>query len=388
MTVRALHQKRPNQRAEPLDMSQLDDALATSSWVWIDLLDQPAAEVESLCTRLGFDPFAVEDVLDIELIPKYEDFGSHMYVVLHALIAEHDRIDTQEVDAFIADRLIVTAHAAPVAGIETLREALTRHPTAAGCADPSAVLARLGELLGRRYLEVLVELESRIEELDAQALLGDPQVLADVQALRRDESTIRTMLWPQRQVLASLRAEDSELISPMGHRRFGDAYDIHNQLVESLSASRALLSHVLDTYRGATDERLAVITRVLTVYAAIMLPLTLITGFFGMNFVDIPLTGSRHGWLIVTLGMFALAAVSLAFFAYRGWIGGTRLQATSKRVGRGLAYAAYSPLRPIRNLRRLSPTVRHGTKPVVPEAVLEPHLEHDHWRLDPDELPD
>ncbi len=346
MSARLLYQESPERPARVGDPAEILELRRDSGWVWLDLTGE-AARVESISDDLDFDPHAVEDVLDIEMIPKYDDYGDHLYIVLHALIAgADDRVDTCELDVFITDRVIVTAHAEPLASIDAIWDATQRHRTALGCADPATVLARVSEQIGRRFLEVLIELETRIEDLDDRALDGDPSVLAQVQNLRHEESTVRTMVWPQRQVLASLRAEDSTLVSAAAKQRFGDAFDVHNQLVESLSAARGLLNDVLDTYRGASSEKLAEITRVLTVYAAILLPLSLITGFFGMNFDNLPLIHNRFGWFIVVIAMVVLSFGSGAWFTARGWIAGPSLRSASRELGRGLASVARRPPKP------------------------------------------
>ncbi|MEE9417451.1 MAG: magnesium transporter CorA family protein [Acidimicrobiales bacterium] len=352
MATRLLHQKDINGSAEEVDPGQLDEVLESSVWVWLDITDHTPDHLETLAETFEFDNMVLEDVNDIELLPKFEDHGDHLYCVFHSLTTVDENIDTAEVDCILKGNLLVTLHDLPLSGVDSLWELTERHPRAVGCTDAAVLLARLGEIIGRRFLEVLVALDRRIVELNELALRADPAVLVDVQQLRRDESTIRMMLAPQRQLMASLELDDSPLLSDRARQRFGSAYDVHNQVVETLEIARALLNDTLDTYHGATAEKLNEVTRVLTVYAAIMLPLSIIVGFFGMNFSNLPWTESSYGIWLVTGAMAVFAIGSWIFFSRRDFVGGPDLGSASRRVGKSLAAVARAPAKPATLLRR------------------------------------
>ena len=124
-------------------------------------------------------------------------------------------------------------------------------------------------------------------------------------------------------------------------------------MVESLVSTRGLLTDTLDTYRGASAERQANAATVLTVYAAIMLPLTLITGWYGMNFSNLPGSTSRWGWVGVTAVMVLIAVVSWVLFVRAGMVQSPRMRAP-RQIAQGLAEVAKAPVRPFTMLRRSS----------------------------------
>lgn len=352
VTTRLLHQRDANGSAEEVDPAQLEDVLKSSVWVWLDIVDHSPEHLDALAHAFEFDDMVLEDINDIELLPKFEDHGNHLYCIFHSLTTVDESIDTAEVDCILKDNLLVTLHDLPLSGVDSLWELTERHPRAVGCTDAGVLLARLGEIIGRRFLEVLVALDRRIVELNDLALRADPSVLVEVQQLRRDESTIRMMLAPQRQLMASLELDDTPLLSDRARQRFGSAFDVHNQVVETMEIARALLNDTLDTYHGATAEKLNEVTRVLTVYAAIMLPLSIIVGFFGMNFSNLPWTDTSYGIWLVSGAMIAFAAASWAFFYRRDFVGGPNLRSASRRVGKSLATVARSPARPLTLLRQ------------------------------------
>ena len=358
MTNRLLA-RRPNESSlSPASLDQLDRLVAEGSLVWLDVATRDPDELDRLGERFGFDPAAIEDVLDVEQLPKYDVYDDHFFVVLHALTAAGDRIDTHEVDCFVRPDLLVTVRAEPVVGVDWLWDAVQGHPHLVEH-GAQELFAQLSEVMGRRYLEVLAELERQVDDLSDRALDADQRVLAEIQVLRREEATIRRVLRPQRLVLTALRSTSHTMFDDSARRILTDSYDVHNLVVESLAAARGLLTDTLDTYRGAAAERQAAAATVLTVYAAILLPLSLITSWYGMNMTNLPAAGSRWGWAVVTLVMLAIAAASWVLFARIGLVRRPRL-VRSVSVVRGLTSTATSPFRSAAMLWRPSQAERRA----------------------------
>src|SRR5690606_9036020 len=125
--------------------------------------------------------------------------------------------------------------------------------------------------------------EDSVEELTTKALTTHPHLVGDLTALRRDLARVRRAVLPQREMLDLLRRTESELVSDSGRRRFSDVFDVAERVAHGLDAARSVLSETLEAYRGAEAKHATEVSKVLTVYAAVMLPLSLVAGFFGMN---------------------------------------------------------------------------------------------------------
>lgn len=349
MSYRFLCRPDPGEAFVAHDMDDLDVMIESGQLVWLDTTTSDPAELDRLGERFGFDPGAIEDILDVEQLPKFDDFQDHVFVVMHGLTTVEDRVDTREIDCFIADNLLVTVHSTPVVGLDWLWQQVQRHPhLSTGSADE--LFGHLAEVVGRRYFEIANELEARIDRLTESALAADPSVLSEVQILRREEATVRRMLRPQLLVMRDLRNRNRSVIGPEGARLLGDAYDVHFQVVESLSATRGLLADTLDTYRGASADIQARATTLLAIYSALLLPLTLITGWYGMNVAELPAAERPHAWWIVTLVMIAIFLVSFGVFVRIGLI---RLpKARPGAITSGLASAARAPVKPFTMLRK------------------------------------
>ena len=317
-------------------------ALPESGWVWIDIGAGPGDvdELADLAEQLGLDALAVRDTVEDIDLPKVDDFGSFLLVVLHALGDE--RIETYELDCFLSERRLITIHEQRSPSIDLLWDGVRGRPELAS-GRPDETLARLADVATRRLVCVLDVFDDRNEELIGLALRADADFLLEITAVRADLAALRRAVHPQREALDVLRHSTSPLVSDAGRRRFSDVFDTALRASQGVDGARAALAETLDAYRGAEARQATEVTKVLTVYAAIMLPLSLVAGFFGMNFIDLPLLASPAGWIIVTAFMALIALVSVGVFISLGWTRRTSGRAAGAILGRGLVEAARAP---------------------------------------------
>jgi magnesium transporter len=312
-------------------------------WMWVDVFagDDDIAELLDLTDRFSLDRLAVRDaVLDLDM-PKVDDFGNHLLMVLHGLA--HDSLATSEIDCFLTDRHLITVRNRDSPSIDALWSQVGHRPDLARVAvDELAGL--LADFVTRRLLAVLEAFDQRVEELTDKALKADPTLLEDLTAVRTDLAGVRRVVHPQREALDVLRSTPSPLVSDHGRRRFSDVFDVASRLVGGLDEARSAVAETLDAYRGAEARQATEVSKVLTVYAAIILPLSLITGYFGMNFDNLPLIHTAWGWWVVTIVIFAVALVSLGVFISLGWVRRPSGRRTGQTLGRGLLEATRAPV--------------------------------------------
>ncbi|MBT8251137.1 MAG: magnesium transporter CorA family protein [Acidimicrobiia bacterium] len=324
-------------------------------WTWLDVhLDNAASSLDALVeltSGLKLDPLAVRDAAEEWDLPKVDDFGHHLVIVLHGL--EHQQVRTYEVDCFLTNRALVTVHSQRSPSIDALWEELVRIPgLSAGGADE--LLARLADVLTRRLLLVVEAFDEQYLDMIERALNADEKLLEDLTAVRSDLATIKRVVNPQRETLDVLRSSGSNVISSAGRRRFADVFDVASRTTAGLDAARTALAETLDAYRGAEARQATDVTKVLTVYAAIMLPLSLIAGFFGMNFTNLPWMNKPWGWGVVTGIMAFIAVLSLGVFVALGWIQRPSGRKAGRTLGKGLIEAARAPVQVVGAMYEIS----------------------------------
>lgn len=310
-------------------------AVRGDGWVWLDVVGATEREVVEIGRVFGFDRYAIEEVVRETRYAKVEPYGEHTFVVGHAISMNPDALSVIEYDAFIGPDFLVTFATEDLAAFVWGREHVATLE-AVGDAGPDRVFARIAEAGAVRFQPLLEALDARILELEDRALDADPEIPIEVQALRRDVVILRTASAPQRDAFRMLDRDDLPAIGERSRLRFGSVYELYTRITEEIDAARVLLGGVLDTYRGAVAEKANEVMKVLTVFAAIVLPLSLMAGIYGMNFSHMPELAWRWGYFVL-LGLMGLTGLGLwVYFSRRGFIGGPKLSAIPRGVGRGI----------------------------------------------------
>jgi magnesium transporter len=175
------------------------------------------------------------------------------------------------------------------------------------------------------YSPVLDDFDDRIDRLEQDIFaLKQPnnQILSEIMALKRSVLRLRRISVKQMDILHRMSRGEFELIADEMRPFYRDVYDHLVRVVDLSESYRDLISGSLEAYLSVVSNRLNEIMKVLTIFSAIMLPLTFIAGVYGMNFENMPELHSRYGYFTVIVVMIVVAVAMVMFFKRRGWIGG------------------------------------------------------------------
>ena len=339
-------------RAEPAEATALEAVRASGGWLWLDVVDFTAEEAFTVSRDFGFDPIAMEDVTDLTEFPKVDDYEDHAFVVAHGVAPDPSRLHTSEYNAFIGSRLLVTFHREDLPEFLWVRQRV-EEPGWLGDSGPDQLFARLAEVGARRFQPLVEGLEVRVLDVEARAVAGDHTVIGEVQALRRDALVLRKIVGPLRDTFMRLGSEQLAGVGERARLRCQSVRDHYFRIAESLDTAQAVLGAVLETYRSTVAERTNEVMKVLTVFTAVMLPLSLVAGIYGMNFVHIPELGWRLGYLWALGGMVLIGLALWVYFARRGFVGGPRWDRAPRVVGKGLADLVRLTVKPVAGMAGL-----------------------------------
>jgi magnesium transporter len=314
-------------------------------WVWVDLSAEGPKTIEETCRRFGIPERFIADTLAEGSLPSLEEQRELIYVVLNVFrTTSTGRLGPTEVDLFIGPNFVLSIHDEDILSTVTVMDRLQRG-VGLTAASPAGLVAHLAMVGSRRYPALIDHVETQLDSLEELATGADPRAITEVYALRRDVIVLRRVVVPQRQIYDELAEGGHQLLDESSRREFERVAGYQTQILESLDAARSLLGSVLETYRGAIADQTNEIVRVLTVFSAILLPLTLISGIFGMNFVEIPLADNPRGFWIMVAAM-AIGAIALwIYFGRRRFVGTPRLRDLPKAVGLGIFSIGTAPIR-------------------------------------------
>jgi magnesium transporter len=315
-----VHQHGETKCLDRIEPEWLDPA--STATLWVDFSGVTPDEGRLLTEVFHFHPLAVEDALSAVQFPKIETYDGYLYVVLHGIdvnASEH-RLATRDIDFFLGRNYLVTVHDGRSRSITKLRDICDKHGHILD-EGPVALMHRLVDSMVDNYQPEMEKLEERISDIEEEAFEGRNTIVRELLGIKRDLASMRRILTPQRDAVGRLARREFDQISVEMAYRFRDVYDHVVRLADETIMFQDRVTGVLEVNLSAVSNRLNQIMKVLTVASTILLPMTVLTGMWGMN-VHIPhFPGSEDAqfwWLTGMMG--AVSAVMLAIFRFLDWI--------------------------------------------------------------------
>jgi magnesium transporter len=307
-------------RAERIDPAWLDPA--SPATLWIDLAAPSDEELRVLTDPFGFHELAVDDAKSAMQYPKVEAYPGFLYVVLHGIDVQEGkrRIKTRDVDFFVTRNALVTVHDGRSTSIGTLNGLCDRSSRVMS-EGPVGIMHRVIDLMVSHYRPAMEELERRIESLEEDAFAGRDHMARRVMRVKHELASVRRILVLQRDVIGRLARREFQDVSDEMAFRFRDAYDHVVRLTEEAILFQDRVTGIFEVNLASVSNRLNQVMKVLTVMSTIFLPLTVLTGMWGMN-IGLPRFPGGDGaqfWWVVGI-MAALAAAMLGVFRRNRWI--------------------------------------------------------------------
>lgn len=258
--------------------------------LWVDFIGEPEELAEPILRSFGFHPLAIDDALQETHTPKVDDWGDYLYIVLSILNYKRENgvfeSEIDELDVFLGSNYVITFHDQLLTAVEDTWVACQRDIRhMQDGADH--LLYRIVDSLVMSYMPLVEQIDAQVDQIEDEVFgRPRPEILEQIFALKRLLLTMRRILLPQREVLNKLARDDYRVIDPKDRVFFRDIYDHLVRLHDLNESLRDLVSGALDTYLSVTNNRMNEIMKVLTIITTFFMPITFITGFFGMNFFE------------------------------------------------------------------------------------------------------
>jgi magnesium transporter len=307
-----------------IDEKRIRAHLDRDHFFWLDLTTPSAAELERLQVIFGFHPLALEDTQEFGQRPKLDDYGDYVVLVFYGAYREHRGAaePLREVHMYISGKYLVTIHRDPLPPLDAQREQLHGRVLH----SEQFLIYRVLDVLTDSFFPVLSDMDDEIDQLES-AVVAKPTdaQLQRLFALKRQLVAMRKVVTPQRDLFARSVDQIAELPGLMLDERdyFRDVYDHLIRISDLIDSYRDLLSGATDLYLSTVSNRQNDVMKQLTVIATVFLPLSFITGFFGMNFGYLVTTLIKNSWTFWVVGVGSMVATGLAllvFFRRKGWV--------------------------------------------------------------------
>ncbi len=297
-----------------------DSLLSECTSAWLDLEGASSEELAWLGRRFRFHPLAIEDCAHFEQLPKIEEYTEHLFLVVHGLApVTPDCLRIYELHCFLTNPWVVTVHETPEEPIKALRNKIQRD-RAALSPQPEFLLHRILDGVMDANPIALRPITEAIETLDEQVLEESSRTqIESIHVIQHQLNQARNILLPQREVFRELLSGEYPAFSERALVYFRDVNDHLLRVIRSVEGLRENMWSIRDAYLAVAAHRTNETMRRLTVFSVIFLPLTFITGFFGMNFTRIPWDNSVLFTFCVAL-VAVLPLVMILWFSKKDWL--------------------------------------------------------------------
>lgn len=291
--------------------------------LWIDLYDCTFKELYSIADIFEFHPLAVEDCLQDSPRAKVDKYDDYYFFVFHAprYNEESDEeITTDELNIFLGTNYLITIHKDSLPSVARIAKFCNQQKTHMMERAPDYLLYNLVDGIVDEYFPIIERLSERIDELEDEIYVNPAkEITEEMLSLKRTILLLRKLILPQKRIFSNVNCRYSFTVKEENHPYYLDLVDHLERLSDSTDTYRDLVNNAMDTYYSIISNKTNEVMRVLTIISTIMMPLTFITGIFGMN-VPIPFQDSRYEVWFILCAMAILSILMIRFFHRRKWI--------------------------------------------------------------------
>jgi magnesium transporter len=292
---------------------------------WVHL-DRPTAEEASqLAERFGWHPLDVEDVLSKRQRPKIDEYADYRFVVLHFPVYDKaiGRLNAAEVDVFIGPDYLVTLPAVELLPVTRLFARATEDEELRDSLFSKGSGYLLYHVLDDLFdycFPILDKIGFKLDRIEDEMFEGrSEEVVRDISNVKQEIISYRKIIKPERSTLRLLERHLERFLPENLELYFDDIVDAAERIWDLLDNYKEVVEALEDTNESVISHRQNAVLRLLTIFSVTMLPLTVLTGLFGMN-VAFPGEGARAAFWIILGALVATLVSMVAFFRYKRWL--------------------------------------------------------------------
>lgn len=286
---------------------------------WVDMQSPSDEESYVLTHDFQFHPLSIEDVIAEVPTPKIDVYDEYVFLVFKIADFEPTTgLNTKEIDVFLLKSGVVTVHREPVKPIDTMKAKCQRDDRVLS-RGPAFLFHSIVDYLADHYNTTMEGLEDAVDVVEDEVFdEPDESVMKAIFNLKRDLAAVKRLITPQREILNRLSREYFRLIDPETNIYFRDIFDHLNRVNDLADSYRDTLTAALEVYFSTVSSKTNEIIKILTIFSAIMLPLTFIVGLYGMN-LKMPEFDWEYGYVFAWVIIIVVVGGMLLFFKKRKW---------------------------------------------------------------------
>lgn len=279
--------------------------------------------IEKFGHEFGLHPILLEDVVNTQQAPKMDDYDDHLFIILKTVTYNKRRkkLEDEQISLVLGKDYVISFQERKPDTYVDIKKNLKSGRGRIRKMGPDYLAYVLSDYIVDTYFVLLEKLGDEIEALEDE-ITDSPNSdsVKRIQQLKKDIMYIRKIVWPMRDVVSKLMRRESSLIKKNMNVYLGDLYDHVMEVINTVETFRETLASLVEIYMYSISNRTNEIMKVLAIFSTIFMPLTFITGLYGMNFDFMPELRHELGYFGALIAMGAIAAIMLGYFRRKEWI--------------------------------------------------------------------
>ncbi|MEF8848177.1 MAG: magnesium/cobalt transporter CorA [Candidatus Thermoplasmatota archaeon] len=292
------------------------------SWINIDGIYDTKV-IEKIGKKFDLHPLILEDILNTDQRPKMEDFENYIFIVFKMLQYDEkaNMIVAGQVSLILGEKFVISFQEQPDDVFESIRDRIRNGKGHIRSMKSGYLAYCLIDAIVDNYFLILEKIGEKIEEIENK-LASDPnsETLTLIYNLKREMIFLRKSVWPLRELISNVQRSESEIIQDVNKIYLKDLYDHTIQVIDTVESFRDMISGLLEIYLSTVSNKMNEVMKVLTVFAALFIPLTFIVGIYGMNFEYMPELYWKWSYPVLLFVIISIISVMLYYFKRKSWL--------------------------------------------------------------------
>ncbi len=286
-----------------------------TNWINVNSLNDVKL-IEQIGQLCQFHPLILEDILNVQQLPKTEVFDNYIYCAVQTLKVNetNGKIESEYISLILGQHFLISFQERKGDVFDAVRNRIELSSGRIRTRGDDYLLYALIDVIVDHYYGIIEYIGDELTEMEDRLLASDEELeVQEIVHVKRQLMSLKKALFPMRDSVRNLMREDVPFIDETTRIFFNDVYDHVNQLVSEMESQREIATSLMDLYNSEMSNKMNQVMKILTIVGAIFIPLTFIAGIYGMNFQYMPELQTENGYFIA-LAVMAVMGVSMFMF--------------------------------------------------------------------------
>lgn len=289
------------------------------NWINLDGMGDQTI-IEKLQAHFCFDALTLDDIINDQR-PKAEEYEDYLFFTLKMLYKiKDDKIDYEQISFVLGTNYLISFQEKEGDLFDSFRDRIRLDQGKVRKMGSDYLMYRLIDIIVDHYYIVLDNIGSQIDEIE-DCIYTDSaeEAFNKIQGIKKELIFLRKAVYPLREALGKVMKGETSFVQEDNTRYFTDVYDHTVHVMDTLETYKDLTSSLLDVHMNTMNNRMNEVMKLLTIITTIFIPLSFISGLYGMNFEFMPELHSKWGYPAVLAFMAVISAGMIFYFKRKKW---------------------------------------------------------------------